>query len=64
MTKTCLNLARLRQDFDPRDFKPDDYDIGLNPDFEARMSIFYADFDKNNNYNSILKPPELSMGDS
>jgi hypothetical protein len=32
----------LRQDFDPRDFKPDDYDIGLNPDFEARMSIFYG----------------------
>jgi hypothetical protein len=23
------------------------------------MSVFYADFDKNNRYNSILKPPQV-----
>jgi hypothetical protein len=29
-------------------------------DFEARMSVFYADFDKQDNYNSILKPLEVN----
>jgi hypothetical protein len=29
------------------------------PDMKTRMSVFYADFDENNNYNSILKPPEV-----
>jgi hypothetical protein len=28
-------------------------------DMKARMSVFYADFDKNDNYNSILKPLEV-----
>ena len=26
---------------------------------KTRMSVFYADFDENNNYNSILKPLEF-----
>lgn len=29
------------------------------PDMKTRMSIFYADFDENNNYNAILKSPEV-----
>lgn len=29
------------------------------PNMKTRMSVFYADFDENNNYNSILKPPEV-----
>lgn len=31
-------------------------------DFEARKSIFYADFDENNNYNSILTPLQVDRG--
>ena len=27
------------------------------PNFDARMSVFYTDFDKENGYNSILIPP-------
>jgi hypothetical protein len=29
------------------------------PDMKTRMSVFYADFDENNNYNCILKSPEV-----
>jgi hypothetical protein len=36
--------------------------MGEIADFEARMSIFYTDFDKNNNHNSILKPPGVEYG--
>jgi hypothetical protein len=31
-------------------------------DFEARKSIFYTDFDGNNNYNSILTPLQVDRG--
>lgn len=52
----------LRQDFDPEDYDPNDYDIGSKANFEARLSIFYADFDEDNKYNSILKPPGVEYG--
>ena len=52
----------LTQDFDMQDFDPRDFYMGLIANFEARMTIFYANFDKNNNYNSILKPPEVDYG--
>lgn len=29
------------------------------PDMKTRMSVFYADFDENDNYKSILKSPEV-----
>jgi len=29
-------------------------------DFDARKSIFYADFDKNNSYNSVLTPTQVN----
>jgi hypothetical protein len=32
------------------------------PDFETRMAVFYADFDENKNYNSILTPPQVDRG--
>jgi len=29
-------------------------------DFEARKSVFYADFNKDDNYSSVLKSPEVN----
>jgi hypothetical protein len=33
--------------------------MGWIANMKARMSLFYADFDENNNYNSILRPPAV-----
>jgi hypothetical protein len=43
-------------DFKRGDFKDGDYVMDTPADMKARMSVFYADFNKEDNYNSILKP--------
>jgi hypothetical protein len=40
-------------------FTPTGFTQDTTADFETRMSVFYANFDKNNNYNSILRPIEV-----
>jgi hypothetical protein len=49
----------LRRDFVPGDFEPDDFVMGLSADFDARLSIFYADFNENDKYSSIKQAPEV-----
>jgi AbiV family abortive infection protein len=47
-------------DYNSEDYDGNDYVVDTPADFEARMSVFYADFNKDDNYNSILKPLEVS----
>jgi hypothetical protein len=41
-------------------FTPTGFTHDTPADFEARMSVFYADFNKEDNYNSILEPPKVN----
>jgi hypothetical protein len=41
------------------DFEEDDFVVDTTANMKARMAVFYADFDKADNYNSILKPLEV-----
>lgn len=46
--------------FDPKSFSWKGFDIGLIPDFEARLSIFYSGFKaKGNNDIDIIKIPNV-----
>lgn len=47
-------------DFTIEDFYWKDFNVGLIADFESRLSIFYSDFenDENNSY-KITEAPEL-----
>jgi hypothetical protein len=49
-------------DFIFTDFESSDFVTDTPADFLARKSIFYTDFDKKGNYNSILPPLQVDMG--
>jgi hypothetical protein len=48
-----------RGGFTSSGFTPTGFITDTPADFEARKSIFYVDFDKNKNYNSILTPLQV-----
>jgi hypothetical protein len=49
----------LEGGFIPSGFEASGFITPTRPNMKTRMSVFYADFDENNNYNSILKSPEV-----
>jgi hypothetical protein len=49
----------LRRDFKKGDFYEPDYVMGLSANFDARLSIFYADFNEHDNYNSVKQPTKV-----
>lgn len=58
LPKSCKRLSR--GGFTRTGFTPTGFETDTPADFEARKAIFYTDFDKTNNYNSIQNPPQLS----
>jgi hypothetical protein len=46
--------------FSSASFSSKSYTVNIIADFEARKSVFYVDFDKNNNYSSIINPPQVT----
>jgi hypothetical protein len=49
----------LRIDFEKGDFDGDDFVLGLSATFDARLSIFYADFNGEEDYSSIKQPTKV-----
>ena len=56
LSKAC---KVLRKDLKKGDFCELDFVMGLSADFDARLSIFYADFNENDNYHSVKQPTKV-----